>query len=179
MLAPRGRLMLLAFVMMLATACGAAGGGGSDPSSSVKAAFDAAATGGLAKLDDYACAAQKGKVQEAFGGAKGMDELTANGVNASDLMSAMQIKFDNITTKETSKTDKEATVHVNGNMTVTVDPAKFKPILKTYLQAKGLPADDATIDAALTTMAASLSQTQALDEDVKVVNENGKWLICG
>ena len=175
----RGRLLLVAIVMMLATACGAAGGPGSDPASSVKAAFDAAATGGLAKLDDFACAAEKGKVQEAFGGASGMDQLTSAGVNPNDLMSAMQIKFDNVTTKETSKTDKEATVHVDGNMTVTVDPAKFKPILKVYLQAKGLPADDATIDAALSTMAASLSQTQKLNEDVKLVNENGKWLICG
>ena len=64
-------------------------------------------------------------------------------------------------------------------MTVTVDPAKFKPILKTILQAQGLPNDDATIDAALTAMSGSLTNSQALDEDVKLVNENGKWLICG
>jgi hypothetical protein len=176
--AMRGRLVLLAFVMMLATACGAAGGGG-DPSSTVKSAFDAAGAGGLAKLDDFACAAEKGKVAEMFGSAAGMEQLTSAGVDPNQVMSAISIKFDNLTTKESARTDKDATVHVNGNMTVTVDPAKFKPILKTILQAQGLPNDDATIDAALTAMSGSLSNSQAIDEDVKLVNENGKWLICG
>jgi hypothetical protein len=90
----------------------------------------------------------------------------------------MTIKFDNVTTKESSRTDKEATVHVTGNMTITADPAKIKPIIKTFLQAQGLPNDDATIDKALSAMAGQLSKTQALDDDIKVVNENGKWLIC-
>jgi hypothetical protein len=177
--AMRGRLVLLTFVMVLVTACGGAAGGGGDPSSAVKAAFDAAGSGGLAKLDDFACAAEKGKVSEMFGSAAGMEQLTAAGVDPNQVMSAIAIKFDNLTTKESSRTDKDATVHVNGNMTVTVDPAKFKPILKTILQAQGLPSDDATIDAALTAMSGSLSKSQAIDEDVKLVNENGKWLICG
>jgi hypothetical protein len=175
--ANRGRLLLLAFVMLLVTACGAAGGG-SDPSGAVTAALNAANSGGLAKLDDYACAAQKGKIAEAFGGAQGMEQLTAAGVNPADLMNAMQIKFDNVATKETSRTDKEATVHVTGNMTVTADAAKLKPILKALLQAKGLPSDDATIDTALTAAASAMSRTQALNDDIKVVNENGKWLLC-
>jgi hypothetical protein len=114
-----------------------------------------------------------------FGSAAGMEQLTSAGVDPNEVMSALSIKFDNLTTKESSRTDKDATVHVNGNMTVTVDPEKFKPILKTILGAQGLPNDDATIDAALTTMAGSLTKTQAVDEDVKLVNENGKWLICG
>ena len=108
-----------------------------------------------------------------------MEQLTSAGVDPNQVMSAISIKFDNLTTKESARTDKDATVHVNGNMTVTVDPAKFKPILKTMLQAQGLPNDDATIDAALTAMSGSLSNSQAIDEDVKLVNENGKWLICG
>jgi hypothetical protein len=177
--AMRGRLVLFAFVMMLVTACGGAASGGGDPSSAVKAAFDAAGSGGLAKLDDFACAAEKGKVAEMFGSAAGMQQLTSAGVDPNQVMSAISIKFDNLTTKESARTDKDATVHVNGNMTVTVDPAKFKPILKTILAAQGLPNDDTTIDAALTAMAGSLSNSQALDEDVKLVNENGKWLICG
>ena len=71
----------LTFVMMLVTACGGAAGGGGDPSSAVKAAFDAAGSGGLAKLDDFACAAEKGKVAEMFGGAAGMEQLTSAGVD--------------------------------------------------------------------------------------------------
>jgi hypothetical protein len=173
----RTRLALFAILAVLIAACGGAAGGG-DPASSVKSAFDAAATGGFAKLDDFACAAQKGKIAEAFGGAAGMDQLTNAGIKLDDVMNAMTIKFDNVATKETSRSDKNATVHVTGNMTVSVDPEKFKPILKQILTAQGLPADDATIDAAMTAMSSQLSKSQALDQDVKVVNENGKWLIC-
>ena len=95
-----------------------------------------------------------------------------------DLMNAMTVKFDNITTKESSRTDKEATVHVTGNASVSIDPEKFKPILKQILAAQGMPSDDNTINTALSAMSSQLTNSQALDEDVKVVNENGKWLIC-
>jgi hypothetical protein len=171
----RLRLVLLTAIVLLLTACGAAGGGGSDPAGTVKAAFDATQSGGLAKLDDFACAAQKGKMAEAFGG---VSQLSSAGVDLNSLMNAVSIKFDNVTTKESSRTDKEATIHVTGNMTTTVDPEKFKPILKQMLAANGQPADDATVQTVLAAMSSQLSNTQALDEDVKVVNEGGKWLIC-
>ena len=178
MSAARVRLALLAVIVMVFAACGGAGGPSSDPAASVKAAFDAAASGGLTKLDDFACAAQKGKIAEAFGGAAGVDTFTQAGIKLDDVMNAMTVKFDNVTAKETSRADTNATVHVTGNMTITVDPAKFKPILKAMLAAEGAPADDATIDAAMTAMSGSLSKSQPLDSDIKVVNEGGKWLIC-
>jgi hypothetical protein len=31
----------------------------------------------------------------------------------------------------------------------------------------------------MTSMAGQLSQSQEINEDVKLVQENGKWLICG
>ncbi len=178
MSAIRVRLAFLAVIVVVLAACGGAGGATSDPASSVKAAFDAAASGGLAKLDDFACAAQKGKLAEAFGGAAGAGPLESAGVNMTDMLNAMTVKFDNVTTTESSRTDTNATVHVTGNMTITVDPAKFKPILKAMMAAQGAPVDDATIDAAMTAMSSTLSKSQPLDQDVKVVNEGGKWLIC-
>jgi hypothetical protein len=174
----RLRLVLLTAIVLVLSACGAAGGGGSDPAGAVKAAFDATQSGGLAKLDDFACAAQKGKLAEAFGGAAGADQFQSAGVNMNDVMNAMTVKFDNVTTKETNRTDTNANVHVTGNMTITVDQEKFKPILKAMLAAQNLPNDDATITTALNAMAGSLSKSQPLDQDVKVVNEGGKWLIC-
>jgi hypothetical protein len=174
----RIRLAFLAVIVVVLAACSGAGGPTSDPAGSVKAAFDAAASGGLAKLDDFACAAQKGKLAEAFGGASGAGPLESAGVNMTDMLNAMTVKFDNVTTKESSRTDTNATVHVTGNMTITVDPVKFKPILKAMMAAQGAPVDDATIDAAMTAMSSTLSKSQPLDQDVKVVNEGGKWLIC-
>ena len=94
-------------------------------------------------------------------------------------MSAMSIEFDNVTTKESSRTDKDATVHVTGNMTITVDPAKFKPILKAMLAAEGAPADDATIDAAMTAMSGSLSNARRSIRTSRSSTRAAKWLICG
>ena len=68
----------------------------------------------------------------------------------------MTIKFDNVTTKESSKTDNGARSTSSANMTITVDPEKFKPILKQILAAQGLPTDDATIDAMLSAMSGQL-----------------------
>jgi hypothetical protein len=63
-------------------------------------------------------------------------------------------------------------------MTVTIDKDKFRTIMKTMLAAQGAPTDDATLDTAMNAMSGQLSQTQKLDEDVAVVKEDGKWLIC-
>ena len=46
------------------------------------------------------------------------------------------------------------------------------------MAANGQPVDDATIDATIAAMSGQLSQSQALDQDVNLVQENGKWLIC-
>ena len=51
-----------------------------------------------------------------------MEQLPSAGVDPNQVMNAISIKFDNLTTKKSGRTDKDTTVHVNGNMTVTVDP---------------------------------------------------------
>jgi hypothetical protein len=170
-----------AAVLALAIALGACGGtpsAASDPSGTVNAAFAAAQSGGFAKLTDFACAAHKDDITKALGG-QDLSALEGAGVNVNDLLSALQVSFENVTTKEVSKTDTTATVHVTGNMKMSFDQAKFRTILKTMLAAKGLPTDDATVDTMLTAMSGAMTQTQPLDQDIVLTNEGGKWLICG
>jgi hypothetical protein len=168
----------LAMAMLLAiAACSGPPGSANDPAGAVSGAFAAAQSGGLAKLTDFACAAHKNDMLEALGGAD-VSGLTEAGIKPEDIASAMTVAFSNIATKEVSKTDTTATVHVTGDMAMKVDAEKFKTIAKAMFTAQGLPADDATINAMVTAMAAQMSTTQKLDEDVQVVNEGGKWLIC-
>lgn len=162
---------------ILVAACSSGPGAGDDPQGTVKSAFAAAQSGGLTKLTEFACAAHKDDIAKALGGAD-LSGLAAQGVNANDLLSAIQVSFENVTTKEVSKADKDATVHVTADMKMNFDKEKFKTILKTMFTAKGLPADDATIDAMLTGMAGAMTQTQKVDEDMVLANEGGKWLIC-
>lgn len=172
------RVTALAVALALALgACGGSPGPGSDPSGTVVAAFAAAQSGGIGKLADFACAAHKNDITGAFGGGN-LGALTATGVKPDDLYSAMSVTFANVTTKEVTKTDTAATVHVTADMSIKIDKDKFRTMAKTIFTAQGLPADDTTINAMVDAMGTQLSSTQKLDSDVKVVNEGGKWLLC-
>jgi hypothetical protein len=173
-------LAMLVTTTLALAACGGTPAAGTDPAGVVGSAFAAAESGGLSKLTDYACASQSGDLTSMFGGdSAGLDQIKNAGIDPNELFDSMKVDFENIKTSETSKTDSAATVHVTGNATITFDDAKFREIMKKIFAANGVTADDAMIDAAMTSMAGQLSQSQEINEDVKLVQENGKWLICG
>jgi hypothetical protein len=173
----RGATLALALALTLGACSGPPAANTGDPAGSVSAAFSAAQSGGIAKLSDFACAAHKNDIAKAFGGGD-LSALSAAGIKPEDIAGAMTMSFENVTTKEVTKTDTEATVHVTSDVKMTIDQAKFKALMKTVMAAQGLPVDDATLDTMLTAMSAQLGKTTKLDEDVKVVKEDGKWLIC-
>jgi hypothetical protein len=167
---------LLGAVVVIAVACGGGGGSTNDPEGAVKAALSAASTGGVAKLTDFVCAAQKDDPASLFG--TGADSLKAAGIDPTEMFNAMSITVANLATTTKTKTDTAATVHVTGDSTVTVDTAKFKEIMKKVLAAQNKPTDDATLTLVMNAMSSQLSKTSKLDEDVDLVNEGGKWLLC-
>ena len=169
---------LVASVLLVAGACGGSAGTGNDPQGVVKAAMEAVNSGGLTKLADYACAAKKNDVSSIFGQG-GVGGLGAAGIDPASLMDAMKVKVTNVATTESARTDTTATVHVTGDTAITFDKDKMRALMKTVLAAQGKPTDDATLDLLMNAMGSQLTTTQKLDEDVKVVNEGGKWLICG
>jgi hypothetical protein len=174
------RPLLVATVLSVGVAAcsGAPAANQSEPAGTVKAAMDAAQSGGVAKLADFACAAKKGEISSLFGGGE-LGSLAALGVDPNDVFNAVKMDFKDIQTTEKSKSGDNAVVHVTGNMTITIDPAKVRDIMKKMMEGQGQSVDDATLDAALAAMSSQLTQTQALDEDIPVVQEGGKWLICG
>lgn len=173
----RGVPLLFAVVMVIGACSGTPAANADNPAGTVSAAFTAAQSGGITKLTEFACAAHKNDIAAAFGGAD-LSGLSALGIKPEDIAGAMAMTFENVTTKEVTKTDTAATVHVTGDMKVTIDKDKFKTLMKTVLTAQGAPVDDATLDTMMTAMSSQLSQTQKLDEDVNVVKEDGKWLLC-
>jgi hypothetical protein len=171
------RTAVVAVAMILAVAgCGSAAPNTSDPAGTVTSAMDAAKSGGFAKLADFVCAAKKGDISTLFGGGAG--SLSGLGVDANTLFDAIKIDFQDVKATETSKTGDTATVHVTGKTVTTIDPTKMKAVMKQMMTAQGLPADDATIDAALAGMSSQLTQSQTMDQDVTLKQEGGKWLIC-
>lgn len=169
---------LLAALVFIAVSCsGTPAAVTNEPAGTVQAALTAVQSGGFTKVADYTCAAKKSDITSAFGGGN-LGALTAAGVSMSDLFSAMTIGFENVTTKEVSKSDTAAVVHLNADMKMTFDKDKMREVMKKMMAAQGAPADDATLDQVMTAMTASLTQTQKLDEDMNLVNEGGKWLVC-
>ena len=128
-------------------------------------ALDAAQSGGVAKLADFACAAKKDDIAGLFGGRRSWRAWRAR-LDADEVFEAIKLEFKDVQTTEKSRSGDSAVVHLTGTMTVTVDPAKMRDVMKKVMEAQGQPVDDATLDAAIAAMASQLSQTQALDEDV-------------
>lgn len=174
---PRGAALVVVLGLALG-ACSATPAANTDsPGGTVSAAFAAAQSGGITKLADFACAAHKNDIGAAFGGTD-LSGLSALGVKPEDITGAMAMSFQNVATKEVTKSDTTATVRVTGDMKIAIDKDKFKALMKTVLSAQGAPVDDATLNTMMSAMSTQLDQTQKLDQDVTVVKEDGKWLIC-
>lgn len=172
------RSVVAAAVLIIAVAgCGGTGASQSEPAGAVKAAMDAAQSGGIAKMADYACAAQKDNIEGLFGGG-GLGSLESLGISADDLAAAMKMEFKDIQTTEKSKSGNNAVVHVKATMTITLDPAKMRELMKKVMEAQGTPVDDAMLDTIISGMSSQLTQTEPIDDDVAVVQEGGKWLLC-
>ena len=173
----RAGVAMFAAMLLTIAACSGGIGGSGDPVSAVNAAITAAESGGFAKLQDYACAAKKGDVASAFGSGD-MSQLTALGIDPNDVFNSMKIDFQDMAITPVSVSGSDATVHMKGKVAVSVDPAQARELVKKILEAQGVSATDAMVDTALGSMSSQLSQTNDIDEDVKMVQENGKWVIC-
>lgn len=167
------------FVLSLAlslilSACGGAGAG-ADPVATVREAFRRLEAKQFDKLSELACAAQK----DTFGQQFDPSASLGGGVDVQKILDAVTVKVANLDVNEVSRSGNEAVVHVKAQMQLSFDPAKFKEVLREMLKAQGLgDVDDATLDQFLGPAIEQASQTQDLDEDVEMVNENGQWLIC-
>ena len=169
-----------AFAAVLIVSLAACSGGPgaasqNEPAGAVQAAFDAAQSGGIAKMTEFACAAQKDSLANMFGDA---GALAGSGIDIEEITNAMKVEFKDIKTTEKSRSGTNAEVHVTGTSTISFDEAKMREIMKTVLTAQGQPVDDATLDMAMNMIAGQLTQTTQIDEDFTVVQEGGKWLIC-
>jgi hypothetical protein len=173
------RAMAAAFAALLLTvaACSGVPGGGNDPVSAANAALAATESGGFGKLAEFACADKKDDIASAFG-AGDLSQLTSMGIDPNDLFNSMTIDFQDMAVTPVSVSGSDATVHMKGKVAVSIEPAKAREFVKKILEAQGVAANDQMIDTVLTQMSSQLAQTRDVDEDVKMVQENGKWVIC-
>ena len=176
---PRRLLILVAPLLLVLVACGGAvpgQGGTDDPAGRVRGVMSALAAKDMTKLTEFACAEKKDDIVNQFtGGVANLGE----GIDPQQVLDAVTINTSNVTVGEATVNGDTASVKLGGSMSISIDPVKLRPVIKAALEAKGLPADDATIDLAMQAMPQIADQQVPMDnETVDLIKENGAWVIC-
>ena len=169
---------LAAAAMAVAACSGAPAGNTNDPVGTVNSAIAAAESGGFKELAEFMCQANKDDVTAAFGGGGDLGDLAEAGIDPDELFDAIKFDFQDHTVTEVSRSDTEATVHLKGTMAMTFDEEAMRSMVRQILEAQGIDATDQMVDLAMSTMEDQLTQTQTIDTDMKVIQENGKWVMC-
>jgi hypothetical protein len=168
-------LVLVFVVSTLLAACGGGGAAASDPVGVVKAAMQSVADKKFDQLAEMTCAAQKDKVKQSFNPA---GALGATGVDASKILDAMTISFQNPEYTKVSEEADKAVVQMKGKLSIKFDKEKLKAVMQEVLKAQGQTLTDDQLNSGLDMLASQMEQGQDLDQKVDVVKENGKWVFC-
>ena len=161
---------------ILLTACGGSSGSGADPVSAVKALMQAVQDKKFDQLSSLVCAAQKDALTKTFDPSA---SLAGTGIDAKAMLDAMTISMSGVEYTQKSVTGDNAVVSLKGTMNIKIDRAKFTPILKQLLQAQGQTVTDDMVNQMMDVAASSLEKGQDLStQDMVVVKENGKWVVC-
>ena len=110
---------------------------------------------------------------------------SANGsgadADADQILEMLTFKVSDLKVTEKSKSGDKAVVSVTGRLEMTVDPEKFKDLVRDMLKEQGMgDVSDELIDQFAGPALEQFEDFSTdLDEELEVVKEGGKWLICG
>ena len=152
------------------SACG--GASGSDPTSAVKDVFQAMQDKKFDTIGNYVCAAQRDQIVASLNPASSLASGLGSGLDPAKVLDAMTITLENMEYTKVSESGTNAVVHVKGTMSLKFDKDKLSALMKSA------GTDDASVQAALGMMDSMLGSGFPMDNDLNVVNEGGKWLVC-
>jgi hypothetical protein len=178
----RTRALLLIVVAVLTTAgCEYLPADANAPAGVMSSAFAAVEEGGVARLPEFACAAQKDNLFGLMGqDLNTLQDLINSGIDPNEIANGMTLKFDNLKVTEVAKSDEAATatVNVKGKVTRTLDRAVFRRIVTQMFKDQGVNPTDAMLDATEAQFASRMTSTQSFDTNYQMVLEDGKWVMC-
>jgi len=185
---PAGRVAVLAVLAVFAVLVAACGGGpaADSPAGIVRTALDRVAAKDVEGLRALACAGQEDLIRKQIGlpAAPGQDLLPAAlgqdllpGIDTQALIDAVALDVSKVKVGDAAITGETAQVQVTGDLGVTFDAAKMRPILKQFLASQGTTMTDERVDALLKGLAA-YGQAVPLDQSIRLVRESGAWKIC-
>ena len=167
---------LFILVVTLLAACGG-GPAGDSPAGVVRAALDKVAAKDLDGLRGLACAGQEDLIRSQLGlaGAIGTDLLP--GVDTQALVDAVNLDVSKLKVGDATVDGATAQVPVTGDLGVTFDATKLRPILKQVMASQGNPMTDEQLDALLKTLG-TYGQAVPVNQSMRLVQEGWAWKIC-
>lgn len=171
-----GALVMTALLAVLVAAC-SSGPAAEGPAGVVKTALDKVAAKDIEGLRTLACAGQEDRIREQLGIPAAVASDLVPGLETQGLLDAVQLDVAKVKLGDAVVTGDTATVPVKGDVGVTFDAAKMRPIVRKLLASRGTTATDEQVDALIKGLAA-YGQAVPVDESIRLVRENGAWKIC-
>jgi hypothetical protein len=170
------RLLVIGLLgIMLLAACGG-GSQGDEPTAVVKEVVDAMQTLDVDAASENFCEEQKSQLNSSL--EEGFAQLEALGLDPDELMDAFQLNFSDLEYEEQSQEGDEAVVHVSGTMSLEFDTDKLREFFRQVSEASGQEVTDQELDFVVGIFESMSGQEAPLDGDVKVIKEDGEWVVC-
>lgn len=161
---------------MLLAACGS-GAVADTPSSVARAALDRLSAGDLDGLRALSCAGAEDRIREQLGMPGDLSGDLLPGIDVNAVLDAITIDATRVTVSEESITGDTATVVVGGDLIVTFDPERMRPLVMRIVEAQGLPLTEEQVDALLATLGRA-GRAVPMTQTLGFVRENGAWKLC-
>ncbi len=170
-------VVALALLAMTLAACGAAGPAAGSPAAVVQAALDRLAAKDVTGLRTLACAGQENLIRDQLGipGAIGPELLP--GLDTQAVVDAVNLDTSKVHVGDSTVDGDIAQVPVTGDLGVTFDATRMRPILKQVMAAQGTTMTDEQLDALLKTLD-GYGQAVPVDQSIRLILESGAWKIC-
>jgi hypothetical protein len=166
---------LVALALLLA-ACG--GPAAADAAAAVvKTAVERAAAKDIAGLQALACAGREEQLKTLIGLPSQLGGALLPGIDTSTLVDAVRLDVSGLTVGAAVVTGETAVVPVKGSLKITFDKVAMRPVVEKLLAAQGTKMSPEQLDALLSGLA-DYGQDLPLDQQIKVVREQGAWKVC-
>ena len=181
MLPTRTRFLGIPFAVALAlggVAVAAPASAADSPEAAVNELFDMIAEGDFTHLETVVCDADREAVGENFDFSAGLGLATDD-----PLSEAIRIEYSERSVEPISEDGDSATVRFTATMSVAVMEDQIEDLVRAILEADQGPDDpppsDEDVAATMSLLRSAFGQTEAIEEEVTLVQEDGEWLVCG
>ena len=172
----RAAIAALLVIALLVAGC-ATGPAADSPGGVVQDALGKVAAKDVEGLRALACAGQEDLIRSQLGLPASIGSQLLPGVDTQALVDAVNVDVSKVQVGDATISGDTAEVPLSGDLGVTFDAAKLRPILKQVMASQGTSMTDAQLDALLNALEA-YGQAVPVDQTIRLVRENGTWKIC-